>query len=74
MDKKQLDNYKKLEIYAGWSWLCRYHNTYGLGDTKQEALFMAGAHMFYFDKITDDCDIYVKSHNKRGRKKITSAA
>jgi len=74
MNKKQLDNYERLEIYAGWSWLCEHHDTYGLGDTKQEALFMAGAHLFYYENITDKCDIYIKSHNKRGRKKVVKVA
>jgi len=69
MEKEQLENYERLNIYAGWSWLCDYHNTYGLADTKHEALWMAGAHMHYFESHGDHCDIFIKSHNKRGRKR-----
>jgi hypothetical protein len=34
----------------------------GSGDTEQEVLFMAGAHLFYFEKQGNDCDIITKEH------------
>lgn len=46
----------------GWSWYCSYHDTYGIGDTEQEVLFMGGAHMAYFEDIGDDCTMMVKEH------------
>jgi hypothetical protein len=47
---------------AGWSWYCPYHDTMGSGDTEQEALFMAGAHMYYHEPNGDNCDIIIKEH------------
>jgi hypothetical protein len=34
----------------------------GSGDTEQEVLFMAGAHMYYHEPNGDDCDIITKEH------------
>jgi hypothetical protein len=34
----------------------------GSGDTEQEALFMAGAHMYYHEPNGDNCDIITKEH------------
>jgi len=36
--------------------------------------WMAGAHMHYFEAHGDKCDIFIKSHNKRGRKKFSNVA
>jgi hypothetical protein len=47
---------------AGWSWYCPYHDTMGSGDTKQEVLFIAGAHMYYHEPNGDNCDIITKKH------------
>jgi hypothetical protein len=47
----------------GWSWYCGYHDTYGIGDDEQEVLFMAGAHMHYFDSIGDNCEILTREHS-----------
>lgn len=50
----------------GWSWYCPFHDTMGSGDTEQEVLFMAGAHLYYFEDVTpDDCDVIIKNHNKK---------
>jgi hypothetical protein len=38
----------------------------GSGDTEQEVLFMAGAHLFYFEKQGDDCDIITKEYIAKG--------
>lgn len=46
---------------AGWSWYCGYHDTYGIGDDEGEVLFMAGAHMHYFEP-QDKCEITTKEH------------
>jgi hypothetical protein len=50
---------------AGWSWYCPYHDTMGSGDTEQEVLFMAGAHMYYHEPNGDNCDIVTKEHTVR---------
>jgi hypothetical protein len=35
----------------------------GSGDTEQEVLFIAGAHLYYFSEATpDECDIIVNEH------------
>ena len=50
---------------AGWSWYCSHHDTYGIGDTEQEVMYMGGAHMAYFEDIGDDCTMTVKLHDDR---------
>jgi len=48
---------------AGWSWYCPYHDTMGSGDTEQEVLFIAGAHLYYFSEATpDECEIITNEH------------
>ena len=47
---------------GGWTWFCQYHDTYGLADDKEEALFMAGAHLHYFEVDEDDCELHFKQH------------
>jgi hypothetical protein len=47
---------------AGWSWYCPYHDTMGSGDTEQEVLFIAGAHLYYHEPNGDNCDIITKEH------------
>ena len=47
---------------GGWTWFCQYHDTYGLADDKEEALFMAGAHLHYFEVDEDNCELHFKQH------------
>lgn len=51
----------RIEPISGWSWYCGYHDTYGIGDIEDEVLFMAGAHMYYFEP-EDKCEIVTKEH------------
>lgn len=53
----------KVKPIAGWSWYCGYHDTYGIGDDEEEVLFMAGAHLHYFEVDEDKCEIYVREWN-----------
>lgn len=50
----------QVQPIAGWSWYCGYHDTYGIGDDEDEVLFMAGAHMYYFEAVEDKCEITTK--------------
>lgn len=50
---------------AGWSWYCGYHDTFGIGDDKQEVQFMAGAHIHYNQIDGDVCELYYKKHEER---------
>lgn len=52
----------RVQQLAGWSWYCGYHDTMGSGDTEDEVLFVAGAHIYYFEDQGDDCDIILKYH------------
>ena len=62
----KLANKSQFSQLQGWSWYCPYHDTMGSGDTRQEVLFMAGAHLYYFEKVSpNDCDVVIKEHNKR---------
>jgi hypothetical protein len=45
---------------AGWSWMCDYHQVYGLTDDEEEALFMAGAHMHYTEVDGDVCELFMR--------------
>jgi hypothetical protein len=59
------ENKSQFAQLQGWSWYCPYHDTMGSGDTRREVLFMAGAHLYYFEDATpDDCDVVIKEHNK----------
>jgi hypothetical protein len=59
-------NKSQFSQLQGWSWYCPYHDTMGSGDTNQEVLFMAGAHLYYFEDATpDDCDVVIKEHNEK---------
>jgi hypothetical protein len=37
----------------------------GSGDTEDEVLFVAGAHMYYYEDQGDDCDIVLKHHTTK---------
>ena len=57
------ENKSQFAQLQGWSWYCPYHDTMGSGDTEQEVLFIAGAHLYYFSEATpDECDIIVNEH------------
>jgi hypothetical protein len=47
---------------GGWTWFCEYHDIYGLADDKDEALFMAGAHLHYYQVDEDNCNLHFKQH------------
>lgn len=47
---------------GGWTWFCEYHDTYGLADDRDEALFMAGAHLHYFQIDEEYCKLHFKQH------------
>lgn len=53
----------KVKPIAGWTWYCGYHDTYGLADDEEEALFMAGAHLHYFKVDEERCEIYTREWN-----------
>ena len=54
------DTRLKIEPIGGWTWYCGHHDSYGIGDDKDEVLFMAGAHMHYHQIDGDVCEIYTK--------------
>jgi hypothetical protein len=45
---------------VGWTWVCDYHQVFGLCDDENEAHFMAGAHMTYVEIDGDVCEIYFR--------------
>lgn len=50
----------KVQPIAGWTWYCGYHDSYGIVDDEDEALFMAGAHMHYHQIDGDVCELHFK--------------
>lgn len=65
IDKNTLgvrDTRLKITPIGGWTWYCGHHDSYGIGDDEDEALFMAGAHMHYKEVDGDVCELYFKEH------------
>jgi len=50
----------KITPIAGWSWYCGYHDSYGIGDDRDEIVFMFGAHMKYNEVDGDVCEPYYR--------------
>lgn len=44
----------------GASWLCEYHLSYGFGSDEEEALTMAGQHMWYVREDAKKCIIFTR--------------
>ena len=55
----------RIKSIAGWSWYCGYHDTYGIGDDKQEVYYMAGAHINYKEVDGEVCEIHIKNHESK---------
>jgi hypothetical protein len=49
----------------GWSWYCGYHDTAGSGDDLEEVQFMAGAHLHYYEVVSEQCEIYYRQHKQK---------
>lgn len=49
--------------FTGWSWMCEVHRCYGIGDSEDEVLNMAGSHMYYKEFEGAKCEIYTREFN-----------
>ena len=46
---------------SGWTWYCEYHDSFGMGDTELEVQHMSNAHMNFYLKSGNPCQLYVKN-------------
>jgi hypothetical protein len=49
--------------FTGWSWMCEVHRCYGIGDSEDEVLNMAGSHMYYKEFEGAKCEIFTREFN-----------
>jgi hypothetical protein len=50
-----------MKFMSGWTWYCEYHDCFGLGDTELEVQHMANAHMNFYLKSGNPCQLHVKN-------------
>ena len=46
---------------SGWTWYCEHHDRFGAGDSEEEIQHMANAHMSFYLKAGDPCQMYFKN-------------
>ena len=45
---------------SGWTWYCELHDSFGTGDSEQEVQHIANAHMNFFLKSGNPCNLHLK--------------
>jgi len=53
-----------MKFMSGWTWYCEYHDSFGMGDTEIEVQHMANAHMNFYLKSGNPCQLYVKNQGE----------
>jgi len=48
-----------MKFMSGWTWYCEYHDGFGMGDTELEVQHMANAHMNFYLKSGNPCQLYL---------------
>lgn len=54
----------KIKPIGGWSWYCDYHDVMGVSADNTECLYMAGAHLKYYEVDEELCELHFKDWNK----------
>ncbi len=49
---------------SGWTWYCEHHDSFGLGDSEIEVQHMANAHMNFYLKTGNPCQLYLKNQGE----------
>lgn len=49
---------------SGWTWYCEDHDSFGMGDTEHEVQHMANAHMNFYLKSGNPCQLYLKNQGE----------
>jgi hypothetical protein len=52
---------------SGWTWYCEYHDSFGMGDSELEVQHMANAHMHFYMKSGNPCQLYLKNQGEPSR-------
>lgn len=52
---------------SGWTWYCEYHDSFGMGDSELEVQHMANAHMNFYLKSGNPCQLYLKNQSEPSR-------
>ena len=53
---------------SGWTWYCGYHDLAGVGCDFDEAQFMAGCHLYYWENVNnniDVCELHYREHKTK---------
>lgn len=58
---------------SGWTWYCEYHDSFGMGDSELEVQHMANAHMHFYMKSGNPCQLYLKNQGEPSRTLPASA-
>ena len=56
-----------MNFMSGWTWYCEYHDSFGMGDTEFEVQHMANAHMKFYLKSRNPCQMYFKNQGEPSR-------
>jgi hypothetical protein len=56
-----------MKFMSGWTWYCEYHDSFGMGDTELEVQHMANAHMNFYLKSGNPCQLYLKNQGEPSR-------
>lgn len=46
---------------SGWTWYCEHHDSFGTGETESEVQHLANAHISYYLKSGNPCQMYFKN-------------
>lgn len=53
-----------MKFMRGWTWYCEYHDSFGQGDTELEVQHLANAHMNFYLKSGNPCQLYLKNQGE----------
>ena len=53
-----------MKFMSGWTWYCEYHDSFGMGDTEFEVQHMANAHINFYLKSGNPCQLYLKNQGE----------
>jgi hypothetical protein len=53
-----------MKFMSGWTWYCEHHDSFGMGDTELEVQHMANAHMSFYLKSGNPCQLYLKNQGE----------
>lgn len=57
-----------MKFISGWTWYCEYHDSFGSGDTESEVQHMANAHMDFYLKSENPCQLHLKNQGEPSQK------